>query len=451
MHFFLQSSRLVLPDLVRAGAIEVLDGKIHAIHPLLDVTPDALFIDAGDNMVLPGLVDTHVHINEPGRTDWEGFASATRAAASGGVTTVIDMPLNSIPSTINVQALAEKRSAARGQCLVDYGFWGGIVGANDNGEQSGNLGDIEALADAGVLGFKCFLVPSGVDEFAHVTQRQLEAAMPIVAGTGRPLLVHAELPGPIEAARDKNTGDPRRYRTYLASRPDESELEAVRLMIRLSRWFRCRVHIVHLATAQALEDLAAARMDRVPVTVETCPHYLHLAAEEIPDAALQYKCAPPVRGYANRDRLWGALQSGLIDLIATDHSPSPPEMKQGDFFSGWGGIASLSLALPLVWSDSRARSIPITDVVRWLAEKPAELAGLPRKGRIEPGFDADLVVFDPEATFKVTPPNLHYRHPISPYMNEKLTGVVETTYLRGVKVFDRGNFPSEPAGVELRT
>jgi len=452
MHFFLQSNQLVLPDLVRAGAIEIVDGKILAIHGLLDAPPGAVLIDVGDNMVLPGLVDTHVHVNEPGRTAWEGFASATRAAASGGVTTIIDMPLNSIPSTINVQALAEKRSAARGQCMVDYGFWGGVVGGGDAArEQPANLSDIVPLADAGVLGFKCFLVPSGVEEFVHVTQRQLEAAMPLVAGTGRPLLVHAELPGPIEAAHANITGDPRRYRTYLASRPDESEVEAVRLMIRLSRWFRCRVHIVHLATAQALEDLSAARMDRVPVTVETCPHYLHLAAEEIPDTALQYKCAPPIRGYANRDRLWHALQSGLIDLIATDHSPSPPEMKQGDFFSGWGGIASLSLALPLVWSDSRARSIPITDVVRWLAEKPAELAGLQRKGRIEVGRDADLVVFDPEATFKVTAPALHYRHPISPYMNEKLTGVIETTYLRGVKVFDRGSFPSEPAGIELRT
>ncbi len=434
---WIRSRRVVLSDGTRAASIEIFDGRIAAIGPY-DRTVDH---DAGENYILPGLVDTHVHINEPGRTEWEGFTTATRAAAAGGITTLVDMPLNNLPETTTVANLRAKESAARGQCLVDYAFWGGVVADNQQ--------HIAALAAAGVLGYKCFLLHPGIDGFTMVTRAQLDAALPAVARSGLPLLTHAELPGPIEEA-SKHLGDGKRYSTYLASRPDAAEVQAIRLMIELCRQYRCCVHIVHLSSAEALPDLRAARAEGLPITVETCPHYLHFAAEDIADSATQFKCAPPIRTRANRERLWQALADGDIDLIATDHSPCLPEMKTrgaGDFLQAWGGIASLQLSLSIVWTEARARGLTIDNVVRWMSAEPARLAGLHhRMGSIQVGHDADLVVFDPDATQRVDAARLQHRHPITPYHGETLEGIVETTFVRGEKVYHRGEFAPESKG-----
>jgi allantoinase len=387
-------------------------------------------MDVGKLVVLPGLVDTHVHINDPGRTEWEGFETATRAAAAGGVTTVVDMPLNSIPATTTRAGLEAKRQAATGRCHVDVGFWGGVV--------PGNSRDLEPLAKAGVLGFKCFLSPSGVDEFGNVGEDDLREAMPVLAALGLPLLVHAELPSRLF----EPCGDPRSYGTWLESRPPEAEHAAIDLLIALARTYSVHVHIVHLAAATALPAIAAARRSGVPITVETCPHYLAFAAEDIQQGATAFKCAPPIRGRAHATRLWQALASGEIDLVATDHSPAPPELKHldtGDFLRAWGGIASLQLGLSIVWTGARERGLPIERVARWLAENPARLAGLQhRKGAIEIGRDADLVVWDPDATITVDAATLYHRHPVTPYHGARLSGRVQTTLLRGEIVCDEG-------------
>lgn len=395
--------------------------------------PDVPVIDSGEAVVMPGLVDTHVHVNEPGRTDWEGFETATRAAAAGGITTLVDMPLNSIPATTTREALRAKREAASGKCRVDVGFWGGVV--------PGNSEEIAGLVEDGVLGFKSFLVPSGVEEFQHVTEADLREAMPRL--NGAVLLVHAELPGPLKTCE----GD--RHDDWLRSRPDAAETEAIALLVRLSRELGARVHVVHLATAEALPLLREARRD-LPITVETCPHYLTFAAEEIPDGALAFKCAPPIRSRENRELLWEALREGLIDLVATDHSPSPPELKTGGFRQAWGGIASLQLALPAVWTGARDRGFSLPDLARWMSGNPARLAGLANKGAIRPGCDADLVIWEPETSIRVDPEALQHRHKLTPYAGLLLHGVVRRTLLRGETVYHDGDFPGPPAGRLLK-
>jgi allantoinase len=442
------SSRVVTPGKVRPAAVLVEGEKIRAVVAPVDVPADAIREDFGDAALLPGLVDSHVHVNEPGRTEWEGFRTATRAAAAGGYTMLVDMPLNSVPATTSVAALDAKRRSAEGQCRVDWAAWGGVV--------HGNHADIEPLARAGVPGFKCFLVHPGIDEFTMVCEQDLRHALPHVARTGRPLLVHAELPGPVEAATAQlKSADWTRYSTYLQSRPDEAELQAIQLMLALCREYRFRLHIVHLATSSALELLRSARADGLPVTVETCPHYLHLEAEAIADRATQCKCAPPIRNRANREELWHGLKAGVIDMVVSDHSPCPPAMKQmeaGNFQTAWGGIASLSLALPVMWTEAEQRGFALHDIARWMAEHPARLAGCAtRKGRIAEGYDADFVVFDPNAEFTVTADRLHQRHAISPYLGERLRGVVKRTYLRGNVVFQEGQFPGEALGREIRS
>jgi allantoinase len=357
------------------------------------------------------------------------------------------MPLNCLPATTSVAALEAKRKAASGQCHVDWMAWGGVV--SDNQEH------IEGLAAAGVPGFKCFLIHPGIDGFTMVTEQELRSALPHVARTGLPLLVHAELPGPVDAAtRRLSQADWSKYPTYLQSRPDEAEVSAIQLMISLCREYHFRLHIVHLATSQALDMLRAAKSDGLPVSVETCPHYLHLSSDKIPDGQTLFKCAPPIRSRENCEKLWQGLQEGVIDLVATDHSPCPPEMKrlsERDFRTAWGGISSLSLALPVMWTEASGRGFTLVEIARWMAEGPARLAGCEsQKGRIAKGFDADFVVFEPEAEFIATKEHLPYRHRVSPYLGEKLLGAVKATYLRGNCVFADGTFPGDPSGRELR-
>jgi len=425
-----RGERVVLPDGERPATIHIEDGLIVKIGGYDDAATAVPVFDAGERLVSPGGVDTHVHINEPGRTDWEGFDTATRAAAAAGVTTVVDMPLNSIPPTTTVHGLEAKRLAAVGRCHVDVGFWGGVV--------PGNAADLRPLAAAGVRGFKCFLSPSGVDEFEHIDEAGLRVAMPILAQLELPLLAHAELPREL---RDPS-GDPRRYSTWLESRPPIAETAAIELLIRLSRDYGTRVHVVHLATAHALSHIRAARAERLPITVETCPHYLTFAAEDIGDGRTDLKCAPPIRGRAERDRLWQALEDGDIDLVATDHSPAPPATKhldEGDFVQAWGGIASLQLGLSAIWTGAVDRRVPLTSLARWLAEAPARLAGFyPRKGVLAAGADADLVVWDPAAVTTVDAGALYHRHPITPYHGRQLRGRVHTTFLRGEVIYDEG-------------
>jgi allantoinase len=438
--------RVVTPEGIRPAAILVDAERIKAVVSPDQVPPEGYKIyDFGEAAILPGLVDSHVHINDPGRAEWEGFETATQAAAAGGYTLLVDMPLNCLPATTTVAALQAKRAAARGRCRIDWAAWGGVV--NDNQR------DIEALAAAGVRGFKCFLIHPGIDGFTMVTDRELRAALPHVARTGLPLLVHAELPGPIDRATAALAdADWSRYSTYLQSRPDEAELTAIRLMLSLCREYGIRLHIVHLSTSLALQELRAARSEGLPVSVETCPHYLHLTAETIGDGATLSKCAPPIRSRDNCERLWQGLREGTIDLVVTDHSPCLPAMKrlaEGNFQTAWGGIASLSVALPLMWTEARRRGFTLLDLTRWMAGEPARLAGCHlRKGRLASGYDADFVVFDLDREFVVTEDRLHYRHPISPYLGETLRGVVKATYLRGNPVFAEGAFPGEAGGRE---
>lgn len=411
-----------------------------------EVPAQVALVDAGDAVLMPGLVDTHVHVNEPGRTHWEGFATATRAAAAGGVTTLVDMPLNSIPPTTTQTGFAAKLAAAHGQCWIDVAFWGGVV--------PGNTPELAPLSAAGVRGFKCFLVPSGVDEFSHVTEANLREAMPELAAHGSILLVHAEVPEPIENAVASLVGsDPRDYQTFLRSRPRASENEAVAMMVRLCRETKARVHIVHHSSADALPLLRAARAEGLPLTVETCPHYLTFAAEEIPDGATHYKCCPPVRERENRERLWAALKDGTIDMVVSDHSPCTIDLKlieTGDFLQAWGGIAGVQFGLPLIWTGAHARGFSLRELTRWMSEAPAQLAGLDkRKGRLARGYDADIVIWHPEREFKVAPEAIHFRHKLTPYTGMNLRGVVEATYVRGTKVYGQGQFASNPTGALL--
>jgi len=429
---------VVTSDGIRAAAIHIAEGRIEGLAEFGDVPRGAEVIDAGDLLVLPGLVDTHVHVNEPGRTEWEGFGTATRAAAAGGVTTLLDMPLNSIPATTSGAALQTKREAATGQTWVDVGFIGGVV--------PGNARALHHLAEGGVLAFKCFLVPSGVEEFQHVGEWDLREAMPILASLGLPLMVHAELPGPIDdASRSLGGADPRRYATYLASRPSAAETQAVTMMVELCEATGARTHIVHLSSAESVPILRHARARGLPLTVETCPHYLAIDAEQIPDGATEFKCAPPIRDRANRDALWDALVRGDMDMIVSDHSPCPPSMKQresGDFFTAWGGIASQQLGAPVIWSEMYERGLPVGCLVRWMSEAPARLAGLEgKKGRIALGYDADLVLWDPDGEQVVEPEMLLHRHPITPYLGRRLKGVVEATYVGGELAYDRRSGP----------
>jgi len=427
----------------RPAALVLGDGVIQSVEAPAFSHPTAAVLEAGDCWVSPGVIDTHVHINEPGRSDWEGFASATRAAAAGGVTTVVDMPLNSTPATTCAAALAEKAAAASGRSTVDYGFWGGVI--------PGNQAQLGALLEAGALGCKCFLVPSGVDDFPASNRADLERAMPLLARFGATLLVHAELPRPITTASAKlDAEDWRNYSTYLASRPAAAEVQAIELIVELVRRTGCAAHIVHVACAEALPVLAAARAEGLPITAESCPHYLSFTAEEIGEGATAFKCAPPIRQEHHREALWQGLRDGVLDLVASDHSPCPPTLKHlqdGDFKAAWGGIASLQLLLPALWTAAAGRGHGQAEMARWLSRAPARLAGLEdRKGRLEPGFDADLVIWDPDQHFIVDPTELEHRHPLTPWAGRQLRGRILHTLLRGVSVFDNGQLSGRRPG-----
>jgi len=442
-----RSTRVLTQEGLRAATLVVEGGRIAEVRVDLAAMGTDTH-DYGDAVLLPGLVDSHVHINEPGRTEWEGFWTATRAAASGGVTTLVDMPLNCVPETIDLAALEAKRTAAQGKAWVDWAAWGGVV--------RGNVHEIRPLAASGVAGFKCFLIHSGIDGFAWVDENDLRAALAKLRGTGLPLLAHAEVAGPVEAATHELSArgaDWTKYATYLASRPDAAELEAIALLIGLAEEFKTPVHIVHLSSAEALPMLAEARARGVQLTVETCTQYLWFAAEEIPDGATEFKCAPPMRSAANRDALWKGLMDGVIDFVVTDHSPCPPEMKQRDrgrWDCAWGGIASLGLALPVLWSGMRQRRVGVERIGTWMAAGPARLAGAAgRKGALTTGADADFVVFDPDAEWTVAAEDLHFHHRISPYLGARLRGRVKETWLRGERIFCEGEFAGEPHGREL--
>jgi len=452
-----RGTRVVLPEGERPAALHIANGVIARIVDYASEDPTgAKIFNAADLVMTPGLVDTHVHVNEPGRTEWEGFDSATRAAAAGGVTTIVDMPLNSIPATTTVSALHAKREAARAKCHVDVGFWGGVV--------PGNAAELDGLVDAGVRGFKCFLVPSGVDEFPAVNEEDLRKALPILARRRVPLLVHAESPAVIaDSAPQSAIRNPQQYAAYLATRPAAAEVDAIRLTVRLAEEFNARVHVVHVSSAEGVEAIAGAKTALAPITAETCPHYLTFAAEEIPDAATEFKCAPPIRASAHRDALWAGLVNGALDMIVTDHSPSPPALKRpdgvGDFLKAWGGISSLELSLAAAWTSLNAqRSALNVDsselsvlcrLARWMSAAPAALAGLGHKGRIAEGFDADLVVWDPDARFSVDPARLHHRHKLTPYAGRSLFGVVQTTFVRGERVWDRSRLVRAYGGLLL--
>jgi allantoinase len=441
MAFVVRSQRVVFPDGTRPAALLIDEGKIAAVFPHGAIPVSCRVEDMGDRVVMPGLVDTHVHLNEPGRTAWEGFATGTQAAAAGGVTTLVDMPLNSSPVTTSVAALQQKISAAQGQLWVDVGFHAGVV--------PGQTAQLEALIESGVLGAKAFLVHSGIDDFPAAGEATLRAALPILARHGVPLLAHAE----VESVPPPPRGASNSYAAWLASRPRAWENDAIALLIRLCREYRAPLHIVHLASAEAVPMLIRAKVEKLPITVETCPHYLFFHAEEIADGATAYKCAPPIREQTNNEQLWGALLQGTIDMVCTDHSPCPPSMKSlaaGDFFQAWGGIASLQWSLPAVWTATRGTRPAFHTLAQWLCARPAKLAGLGRrKGALAPGYDADLVVWDPDVVFEVRPEATYHRHKVSPYHGRMLYGAVERTYLRGTLVAERGTVKAGATGKTL--
>lgn len=435
----IKSNRIITPGGIKKGIVLIKDGKIADV---VNELPQGGFLteDAGDNVLMPGIVDPHVHINEPGRTEWEGFDTATKAAIAGGITSLVEMPLNASPVTTTAKAFDEKINAAgfgqtgavRSGIHCNCGFWGGVIPGNEK--------DIEPLIERGVLGFKAFLTDSGIDEFPKVTESDLRKAIPVIAKHNLPLLVHCELSDsqqPVSGIQN------RAYSNYLASRPKKWEDDAIALMIQLCEEFNCRTHIVHLSSANSIEQIAKAKQKGLPLTAETCQHYLYFNAENIPDGRTEFKCAPPIREKANNEKLWQALKDGIIDFMATDHSPAPPGMKElqsGDFMKAWGGISSIQFALPVLWTAAKRHSCSISDMAKWLCEKPSLLPQLKTKGKIQKGFDADLVVWNPEEHFIVTKDIIQHRHKITPYLNEELCGIVKQTWLKGEKIFDEGKF-----------
>jgi allantoinase len=438
--FGISSNRVLTRDGLRKACLLVRDGKIADVVDATNAPTDYSIQDVGDALVMPGLVDSHVHVNEPGRTEWEGFETATKAAAAGGITTIADMPLNSDPVTTTPDALEAKLKAASGKLWVDCAFYGGVI--------PGNSDSLEPLIERGVSGFKCFLIHSGIDDFPDAKEADLRLAMPILQRHGVPLLVHAELD--CGTHKHELNEKPSSYQAFLDSRPRHWENNAIDLMIRLCREFKCKVHIVHLSSSDALPAIRAARSEGLPFTVETCPHYLTFAAEEIEDGDPRYKCAPPIRERENREALWKAVADGTIDFVVSDHSPCSPGLKfldEGNLAKAWGGISSLQFVLPAVWTGAKKRGSTIEDLSSLLSSKPAEFLGLSaRKGLIAPGYDADIVVWHPEEQIKIDHSIIHHRHKVTPYDGMELLGRIERTYVRGKIVFDGGRHLDKPTG-----
>jgi allantoinase len=415
----LHSTRVITPSGVIEATLILADGNIRDVLPGRVEREGVPFESFGDKVIMPGVIDAHVHINEPGRTEWEGFETATKAAAVGGVTTLIEMPLNASPVTCTVEALKLKLEAAKGKLHVNVGFYGGVTPSNIN--------DLDGLLNAGVFGIKAFLTHSGIDEFPNVTEADLRRALPILKKHNAKLLVHCEVEGPVGGVGATHLS-PRSYAAYLASRPAKWETDAIALMIRLSEEFDVHVHIVHVSAAAALPLIRDAKRRGLRITAETCPHYLVFCAEEIPDGATEFKCAPPIRERANNDLLWEALKDGTLDFVATDHSPAPPDIKEqqsGDFMKAWGGIAGLQFLLSAFWTGAKERGFTLEDVARLLCEHPAQFLGLKRKGRIAPGCDADLVIWDPEVSFVVRQEMVQHRYKLTPYLGLELIGAIE--------------------------
>lgn len=427
----IKSNRIITPQGIRKAFVVIKDGVITDVTDSLPKENIEEYFDAGDNVLMPGIIDPHVHINEPGRIEWEGFNSATMAALAGGITSLIDMPLNSSPVTTTSSAFEKKLASTRHQLHANCGFWGGII--------PGNNKEIEPLIEKGVSGFKAFLTHSGIDEFPNVTEEDLHRAMPIIAKYNLPLLVHCEL----SDENFKINGDNTSYKNYLNSRPRKWEDDAISLMIRLCEKYNCKTHIVHLSSSNSIEQIDKAKQRGLPLTVETAQHYLYFSAEEINDGQTEFKCAPPIREKENNELLWQALKDGIIDFVATDHSPATAYLKQkeGDFSKAWGGVASIQFALPTLYTAARKRNGTLKDMVKWLCENPAKLIGKDKsKGKIEVGYDADLTIWNPEKSFQVKEDIILHKNKITPYMNEQLFGVVDQTFLSGIKVFDNGLF-----------
>jgi allantoinase len=434
------SQRVITPDGEKAAAVLIKDEKILDVLPIDDIQNDCPIEDMGNDVVMPGLVDVHVHINEPGRTDWEGFETATKAACAGGITTLVDMPLNCSPVTTNMGAFNAKITSTQKKLWVDCGFYGGLI--------PDNLHEIESLAKAGVLGFKAFMSHSGIDEFPKVSEQNLRDILFILAKYNLPLLVHAELED-----GDNTTDDLITYESYMATRPKSWENNAIKLLISLCAEFQTPIHIVHLSSSEILNEISSARENGLPITVETCPHYLHFTAEKIADGDTRFKCAPPIRDANNREQLWRGLKSGIIDFITSDHSPCQPELKklsEGRFDKAWGGISSVQLTLPIIWSECKNEGLSLAQLTNWLCDAPAKFIGMNDcKGQILPGKDADITCWDPDESFLVEPAMIHYKHKLTPYDGEQLFGVVKKTFLRGNKIFDNNRFTNGPLGKPL--
>jgi len=436
-NFAIISQRVLTPKGERPAAILIQEEKIMDVVSISEISSDCPVEDMKNDVVMPGLVDTHVHINEPGRTDWEGFETATKAAAAGGITTLVDMPLNCIPVTTTVDALNQKIAATKNQLWVDCGFYGGLI--------PDNLLDIESLADAGVLGFKAFLSHSGIDEFPNINEKHLREALPIFANKGIPILVHAELENGATQSEDHST-----YKSFQDSRPKSWENNAVKLLIQLSKEFDARIHIVHLSSADILAEIAQTRNDGYPISVETCPHYLHFSSEHISDGDTRFKCAPPIWESDNKEKLWSGLENGLINFITSDHSPCTAELKNlevGDFEKAWGGISSIQFTLPVIWTECKTRGYSMDQLINWMSKQPAKFIGKDQqKGQISPGFDADLVCWNPDEKYIIQKEAIHHKNKLTPYEGESLYGVVNATFLRGQKVYENGEFLGNPTG-----
>ncbi|MEA1880853.1 MAG: allantoinase AllB [Candidatus Marinimicrobia bacterium] len=435
--FAITSQRTLTPEGEKPATILIKGEKILDVVSVTEIPSDCPVEDIGNDVVMPGLVDAHVHINEPGRTDWEGFETATKAAAAGGITTLVDMPLNCIPVTTTVDALNQKITATENQLWIDCGFYGGLI--------PDNIQDLESLADAGVLGFKAFLSPSGIDEFPNVSEKHLREALPILAKKEIPVLVHAELENGATSSEDNKS-----YKHFQESRPKSWENNAIKLLINLCREFAVHIHIVHLSSADILPGIAQTRKDGFPLTVETCPHYLHFSSERISDGDTRFKCAPPIWDAENRENLWAGLEEGIINFITSDHSPCTPDLKNleaGDFEKAWGGISSIQFALPVIWTECKRRGYSLDQLINWMSKQPAKFVGMDYlKGQISPGFDADLVCWNPDEKYIIKKEAIHHKNKLTPYEGETLFGVVNSTFLRGKKVYEKGQFLENPKG-----